>query len=180
MQICKLTDGQPSDIGPTPESIPGVSNPMLSDMLARGWLLYVPSDTQHIKASHWERQGDACVQVVDATYSQEELAAQAAQAAEDEAARQAAESAAAAAAVAAMQAWEQDLDQYETRQRAIVAVMVEEVNHLRGWIEAFKAAVAEATSLADLKTRTAALAAMPDRTGAQAKAAIAAKVAALQ
>jgi hypothetical protein len=94
MQICKLIDGQPTDIGPIPESIPGVSNPRLSDMLARGWMIYAPSDTPHIKASHWEKHGDACVQVVDDTYSQEELAAQAAQAAEDEAARKAEEAAA--------------------------------------------------------------------------------------
>jgi hypothetical protein len=94
MQICKLTDGQPTDIGPIPEAIPGVSNPRLGDMLERGWLMHAPSDTPHIKASHWEAQGHACVQVVDAVWSELELAAQAAQAAEDEAARKAAEEAA--------------------------------------------------------------------------------------
>jgi hypothetical protein len=91
MQICKLIDGKPTDIQPIPQSIPGVSNPMLSDMISRGWLIHAPSDTPHIKASHWERQGDACVQVVNAVYSRDDLGAQATKAAEDEAAQQAAE-----------------------------------------------------------------------------------------
>jgi hypothetical protein len=89
MQICKLIDGRPTDIGPIPESIPGVSNPMLCDMVARGWLIHAPSDTQNIKASHWEAQGHVCVQVVDAVWSELELAAQATKVAEDEAAREA-------------------------------------------------------------------------------------------
>jgi hypothetical protein len=89
MEICKLIDGQPTDIGPIPESIPGVSNPRLSDMISRGWFIHAPSATPHIKASHWEAQGHACVQVVDAVWSELELAAQAAQAAEDAAARRA-------------------------------------------------------------------------------------------
>lgn len=60
--------------------------------------------------------------------------------------------------------------------RAEAAVLVDEINTLRQWIESFKAATAAATSLADLKTRVAALASMPDRTLAQAKTAIKAKI----
>lgn len=60
--------------------------------------------------------------------------------------------------------------------RAEVLVLVDEINLLRQWITSFKAAVAASSSLADLKTRTAALANMPDRTAAQAKNAIVSKV----
>jgi len=48
----------------------------------------------------------------------------------------------------------------------------DEINALRGWLESFKAEVALATSLANLKTRIATLPSMPDRTLAQLKTAI--------
>lgn len=57
-------------------------------------------------------------------------------------------------------------------QRAVAAVLVDEINSLRQWLASFKAEVAAATSLADLKTRVAGLPNMPDRTLAQAKTAI--------
>jgi hypothetical protein len=60
--------------------------------------------------------------------------------------------------------------------RAVAAVMVDEINAIRDWITSFKSAVAAATSLADLQTRVAALAGMPDRTLAQAKTAVQAKI----
>jgi len=60
--------------------------------------------------------------------------------------------------------------------RAIVSLLIDELNASRGWIMAFKAAVAAATTLADLKTRVAALSNLPDRTLTQAKAAFAAKI----
>lgn len=60
--------------------------------------------------------------------------------------------------------------------RAVVGVLVDELNSLRDWITAFKAAVAAATSLANLQTRVAALANMPDRTLSQARDAVAAKI----
>jgi len=56
--------------------------------------------------------------------------------------------------------------------RAIVQEAVDEINLLREWIMSFKAAVAAATSLANLQTRVAALSDLPDRTLAQAKTAI--------
>ena len=172
MQICKLIDGQPTDIGPIPESIPGVSNPMLCDMVSRGWLIHVPSGTPHIEESHWEKQGDACVQVVDAVYSQEELAAQAAQAAEDEAERQADAAAAAAAQAASLLALESELDNAERITKGLALTILDELNRVATRIRAFDAAVAAATSLANLQTRVAALSAIPDRTAAQLKAAV--------
>ena len=57
--------------------------------------------------------------------------------------------------------------------RGVVSVLVDEVNALRDWITSFKTATAAATSLANLQTRVAGLAAMPDRTLSQARTAIA-------
>lgn len=62
--------------------------------------------------------------------------------------------------------------------RAMTYIMVDEINSLRGWITSFKAAVAAATNLANLQTRVAALATMPDRTNTQARSAVVNKVAA--
>jgi hypothetical protein len=56
--------------------------------------------------------------------------------------------------------------------RAIVLVTIDEINALRARLRAQDVAVAAAVSLADLKTRWAVLAAVPDRTGAQARAAV--------
>ncbi len=53
--------------------------------------------------------------------------------------------------------------------RAIAALAIDEINTLREWIVSFQAAVAAATSLANLQTRVAALPNLPDRTLAQAK-----------
>lgn len=55
------------------------------------------------------------------------------------------------------------------KDRAIVAILLDEINDLRAWITSFKAATAAATTLADFKTRVAALSNMPARTMAQAK-----------
>ncbi len=60
--------------------------------------------------------------------------------------------------------------------RAIAALAIDEINTLREWIVSFQAAVAAATSLANLQTRVAALPNLPDRTLAQAKIAFIAKV----
>jgi hypothetical protein len=67
-------------------------------------------------------------------------------------------------------------DDSAARDRAIVLVAIDEINLLRQWITSFKAAVALAASLADLKTRVAALDNLPDRTAAQAKNAVVAKI----
>ncbi len=60
--------------------------------------------------------------------------------------------------------------------RAAAAVLVDEINVIRQWEMSFKTEVAAASSLADLKTRVATLPALPDRTLAQAKTAIQAKI----
>lgn len=60
--------------------------------------------------------------------------------------------------------------------RAVAAIMVDEINSLRDWITTFKVATDAATSLADFKTRVAALPDLPDRTLAQAKNAFITKV----
>ena len=59
--------------------------------------------------------------------------------------------------------------------RAVALADIDGQNILRDWLTSFVAAVAAATSLADLKTRVAALPALPDITPTQAKAAIKAK-----
>jgi hypothetical protein len=59
---------------------------------------------------------------------------------------------------------------------AIVLLTMDEVNNLRGWIVSFKAATAAASSLADLKTRVAALPNMPDRTTNQLVTELSAKL----
>ncbi len=61
-------------------------------------------------------------------------------------------------------------------QRAAAKVMVDEINLLRSWITDFKVQVAAASSLADLKTRVAALPAVPARTLTQFKTAIKAEI----
>jgi hypothetical protein len=61
--------------------------------------------------------------------------------------------------------------------RAELLVTMDELNALRQWITSFKAATAAATTLADLKTRVAALANTPDRTAAQIKPALVSRVA---
>lgn len=60
--------------------------------------------------------------------------------------------------------------------RAEAGLTIDELNALRQWVMSFKAAVAAATTLADLKARVATLADLPDRTQAQAITAIKAKI----
>jgi hypothetical protein len=60
--------------------------------------------------------------------------------------------------------------------RALTMILLDELNDLRQWTVAFKAQVAAASTLADLKTRVATLATLSDRTIAQAKTAYANKV----
>lgn len=59
---------------------------------------------------------------------------------------------------------------------AYLKVALDENNALRAWVQGLKAAVSNATSLADLKVRVAALPNMPERTGAQLKQAISNKL----
>ncbi len=68
------------------------------------------------------------------------------------------------------------LDANARAYRAVAALAIDEINALREWIVSFQAAVAAASSLANLQTRVAALPNLPDRTLAQAKTAFIAKV----
>ena len=60
--------------------------------------------------------------------------------------------------------------------RAVAAVATDEINLLRAWVAAYKVEVAASTTLADLKTRVAALPNMPARTLTQVRSAVAAKI----
>lgn len=60
--------------------------------------------------------------------------------------------------------------------KAVILLLIDELNDLRGWLVDFKVEVAAATSLADLKTRVAGLPNMADRTSAQARTAIRSKI----
>ncbi len=60
--------------------------------------------------------------------------------------------------------------------RAAALLMMDELNAVRQWITDFKAAVAAATTLADLKTRVAALVNLPQRNALQIKPALATRV----
>jgi hypothetical protein len=62
------------------------------------------------------------------------------------------------------------------RDRAIALVTLDEVNALRQWITDFKTAVANAATLAALKTAVAALPNVPQRTATQAKNAVVARL----
>ena len=65
---------------------------------------------------------------------------------------------------------------HEKVARAVVSVLLDEINILRQWLAAFKVEAAASVSLADLRTRIATLPATADRTLAQAKTAIANKI----
>jgi hypothetical protein len=100
--------------------------------------------------------------------TQEEIDADAAAAAQS-AADVAAAQAAAAAAVLELEA---QLDNAQRITKGLALTLLDEVNLLRDWITSFKAATAAATSLANLQTRVAALANVPERTAAQLKTAV--------
>ena len=66
------------------------------------------------------------------------------------------------------------------RQEAEALVILDELNIIRNWITSFKAAVAAATSLADLQSRVAALDNMPERNQSQIIPAIESKLTELE
>ena len=61
-------------------------------------------------------------------------------------------------------------------QRAEAGIAIDEINAIREWITSLKAAVAAASTIANLKTGVAALPNMPDRTLAQAITALKNKI----
>ena len=60
-----------------------------------------------------------------------------------------------------------DYTQWSEKERKSMALTVKEINSLRNWIADFKQAVADSTSLSDLKAKVAALPNMPLRTKQQ-------------
>lgn len=73
------------------------------------------------------------------------------------------------AAVAALNA---SRDEAIMAARSVTLAALDEVNALRAWITAFKAAVAASSSLADMKTRVAATSSMPARTNTKLRTVI--------
>lgn len=67
-------------------------------------------------------------------------------------------------------------DQDGIQWRALALMLLDEFNTLRQWTVSFKAEVAAATNLADLKTRVATLPTLNDRTITQVKAAYSNKI----
>ena len=106
-------------------------------------------------------------------------AADAAQRETDAAEAAAQREAAAAEAAAALLAMESELDNAERITKGLALTILDALNRISARIREGDAAVAAATSLADLKTRTAALSEVPSRTAAQLKEAVKAKVQAL-
>lgn len=60
--------------------------------------------------------------------------------------------------------------------RALVLVLIDEVNHLRQWVTALKAQIGLSTNLANMQTRIGQFPDLPDRTGTQARDAIKGKI----
>jgi hypothetical protein len=176
MQICKFIDNKPAEIQTLPSAWRNISNPKLANMAGDGWREYVPATDANIKASHWQDDGLAVREIVDAVWTAEELAAQEAQAAaEVETRRREYE-----ANANALLALSRDLNHAELRTRALALVLLDEHNRASTWLRSFVAAVAASTSFPNLQTRVATLAAMPDRTAAQLRQAVIAKAQELQ
>ena len=147
--------------------------------IAAGWRYCVEAPAiANQKAEDWTDDGQNLTQN-RTPYSAEELDAQAVIDAAEQAQRQADAAAADAAQAAALLALESELDNAERITKGLALTILDELNRLSTRIRAFDAAMAAATSLANLQTRTAELSAIPDRTAAQLKAAVKAKVEAL-
>jgi hypothetical protein len=139
--------------------------------IAAGWRYCIEAPAiAHQKSEGWTDDGQRLTQY-RTPYSAEELSAQAAQAEDDRAAREAA----AAAADAAWKAYQAELDNAERITKALALTILDELNRATTRIRAFDAAVAAATSLANLQTRVAALPAIPDRTVEQLKTSVRAR-----
>jgi hypothetical protein len=130
MQYCKPNNGLPPvDVTDRPTAAPNVSNPQHADFVRAGWLSYSPTLMPNVKESRWQIEGEEYMEVVEARYTDDELAARAAQEAE-----QAAEALAHAEAERAAQ-------------EAIVAAYTAKVQGLR---DAYAGATAQLCQLAGL------------------------------
>jgi hypothetical protein len=174
MQICKPNDGQAPTIKRDinePGIIPRKSNPTLSEAIAEGWRELVPlaSTPANVRTVTWVDGGGRYTETVTEIWTDEELAAQETQ-------RQAEAEEEQAAQAAALLAMQSELDNAERITKGLALTILDELNRITSRMRDFDAAVQAATSLGDLKTRVAALSAIPARTAAQLKAAIKAKV----
>ena len=137
--------------------------------IAAGWRYCIEAPAiAHQKSESWTDDGTTMTQL-RTPYTAEEIAAQEAQAAAD--------------AEANRLAWlsmQRDIDQAELRTRALALVLLDEHNRASTWLRSFVAAVAASTSLLNLQSRVATLAAMPDRTAAQLRQAVIDKAQELQ
>jgi len=90
MQYCKPNNGLPPvTITDRPTAAPNVSNPKHADFIAAGWLVFSPAFMPYIKESRWQIEGEEYLEVVEAQFTDDELAARAAHEAEQTAAREA-------------------------------------------------------------------------------------------
>ena len=60
-----------------------------------------------------------------------------------------------------------DYDKWSEREKAMLKLLLKDNNALRKWVNDFKTAISESSSLADVKTKVAALPDMPERTKPQ-------------
>jgi hypothetical protein len=157
MQICKLIDGQPTLIQPIPAAYQNISNPQLSDLLAAGWRQYCPlaERPRYIRTTVWVDDGRRATETVTATFTPEELAAQAQeQAAAAEATRIAWE-ADQAAAQAAEKARQANFTAASPRDQAIAESLLKQINELRDRHTKLVEAINASKDIADLQTKTA-------------------------
>jgi hypothetical protein len=174
MQICKPNDGQAPTIKRDinePGLLPRKSNPTLSEAIAEGWRELVPlaSTPANVRTVAWVDDGARYTETVTEIWTADELAAQ-------EVHRQAEAAAAQAAEAAALLAMQSELDNAERITKGLALTILDELNRIASRMRDFDAAVQAASTLPDLKTRVAALSKIPDRTAAQLKAAVKAKV----
>jgi hypothetical protein len=173
MKLCRPNNGYaPVEFMDMPEAYRNLSPAPLSALVDDGWYIYKPAVLPHIVSSRWREASDGlhsycCVyEEYDVVQLSQEALAQM------ELDRQA-EYAAAAAAFRALQS---ELDNAQLITKGLALTILDELNRITSRMRDFDAAVQAATSLADLKTRVAALSAIPARTAAQLKAAVKAKV----
>jgi hypothetical protein len=171
MITCIMANGKPTDIrdigGPLNMTHPSEGD-RIDYALANGRRLYRPATAPNIATSHWEDDGMYAVEYVDSVKTQAQLDAEATAAATARAEQE-----------AAFKEMQGELDNAQLILKGLALTILDELNRTTQRLRDFDAAVQAAVSLADLKTRVGALLPIPDRTVAQLKAAVKAKVAGL-
>jgi hypothetical protein len=78
MQYCKANNGLPPvTITDRPTAAPNVSNPKHADFIRSGWLVFSPTLMPNVRESRWLQSGEEYLEVVEAQYTDDELAQQA-------------------------------------------------------------------------------------------------------